>query len=149
MELMTKLTFLLLFAFQSFASSCKDATGQFNVGDDRRTCEWAGRRDTANRCKDSIISQQCPVTCDTCPKSPVSAPTANCKDATNRFNVGNDKHSCEWAGRKDTVNRCKISIVSRKCPVTCDVCTVSPVNAPASAPVSAPYGKGKGKKKRG
>jgi hypothetical protein len=93
-------------------SNCKDATKQFNVGNDRRTCRWV-RKDTESRCNNAIISRQCPVTCDSCP--------VDCKDATKQFNVGNARRTCKWV-RKDTESRCNNAIISRQCPVTCNTC---------------------------
>ena len=54
-------------------------------------------------------------------------------DATGAFYVagteGNGMRFCDWAGRANTEERCKLEIVSWQCPVTCNVPCNDPNNS--------------------
>ena len=114
--------------------TCKDGTDKFDVEGEMKGCEWVKRKNTEKRCQQSIVSINCPATCNKCNSNP-----NECKDVEERFMDNGQMRSCWWVGNKDTDRRCSKSLTCRqKCPKTCDECSTVTTSTPIASPVASP-----------
>ena len=109
-------------------SWCQDNTDIFPVtlssGNIRqRNCAWA-TENKEHRCAMEGVSDECPVTCDTC----------LCQNNPGSFSTKTIFRTCDWVQSK--LVRCLTSPAAyRNCPGICGRC---PTNAPSSAPSVPP-----------
>lgn len=96
---------------------CKDTVSRFNVGNTLTSCDWAKRKDTIERCKSEKMRNKCPKTCSLCSVNDSS----NKKMKKNKKKQMRNKKNktCDWAKKRDTINRCNIQEVKKKCKELC------------------------------
>lgn len=128
---------------ESVQEWCMDDQSYTKNKDDNKNCNWVGRTDARveKLCPLNVISKNCPQACGLCCGD----------DSTYKFKSkkGIEK-SCSWLNNNDRRDRYCDSVisgvlVSRKCPVSCGVCTppdrtAVPSNSPSvsSSPTSSP-----------
>jgi hypothetical protein len=103
------------------SSPCEDSPFRFKVEIDgqkkSRDCGWVATRATASRCKLTGVKEQCPSTCNKCPK---------CVDSILRYkfeyNGKKITRDCTWVANKSTNIRCAISGMEHTCRNTCGTC---------------------------
>ena len=111
----------LLFATVALGKSCKDDPARFvvrqNGGKDIfRSCEWARRADTAERCLIDNVYANCPGLCD---------PSCPCADDTGKFGIKDLKANllCKDGKKKNGKPKkrfCNIKKFANQCPETCN-----------------------------
>lgn len=103
------------------SSPCSDSPLRFRLtlnGKNRfRRCSWVAKKNTANRCRISGVSETCPDTCGSC---------SSCVDSPHRFKLTLKgkliSRGCNWVAKKNTPTRCAASGVSEICRSTCGIC---------------------------
>jgi len=88
---------------------CQDNTEVFTVDGRNASCKWVDFWDTENRCKDSVISSNCPVTCKT---------GCTCFDSES-FKVFLRNRDCEWVS---STSKCYLNKFRSLCPIACGIC---------------------------
>jgi len=100
---------------------CEDSPSRFKFPKNgklvTKSCEWAARKNTIERCAISGVGETCPLTCETC---------ETCADSPLRIKISIEgemkTRSCEWAEKKNTIERCAFDGMAESCRVTCGSC---------------------------
>jgi hypothetical protein len=103
-------------------SWCQDSTDQLSVNGNTRDCSWVAAKKQI-RCNFGGISDNCPVTCDSC----------KCMDNPGTF-LGKDflDKTCQWVSEE--LSRCNVQpLAEYNCPLTCGKCSEPPSIVPSKA----------------
>jgi hypothetical protein len=107
---------------------CKDTEGKFlieSIGE-AKGCWWAGNGISEGRCDFVEVKINCAETCGLCSTGTSTGSATECVDTEERFYIQSIDASkyCSWGGVLE--ERCDIVEVKENCPVTCNLCNISP-----------------------